>query len=163
LEIRDPIHGFIQPEGIEIDLLDSMPMQRLRGIKQLALASLVYPGAHHTRFEHSLGAMHVADRMAKAVGLTGERRRLVRLATLLHDLGHGPFSHVAEQLLERFGNRDLIDEARVDAIHERITLDVIRRDPGIRRVLGRRLDPVIGLIQKSDIGSVERDIVSGPM
>lgn len=144
MEIRDPIHGFIQPEGIETELLDSMLMQRLLGIKQLALACLVYPGLHYTRFEHSLGAMHVADRMARAIGLPDHPRRLVSLATLLHDLGRGPFSHFAKQLLERFVSQGLIQEANVDSFHERITVDVIRRDRGIRRALGRRLDQVIG-------------------
>ena len=96
LQVRDPVHGFISYSREEARLIDSSPLQRLRGVKQLALTSLVYPGATHTRFEHSLGVMHVAGRAAEQVGLSGPERRLVRLAALLHDIGHLPLSHAGE-------------------------------------------------------------------
>jgi len=73
----------------ERDLIDSIPIQRLRGIRQLAMASLVYPGAVHTRFDHTLGVAHLAGLMAEALGLDEDERRLVRFAALLHDVGHG--------------------------------------------------------------------------
>ncbi len=64
MEVRDPIHGFIEYDKTEEKIINSGLFQRLRGIKQLALASFVYPGAHHTRFEHCIGTMHLADRVA---------------------------------------------------------------------------------------------------
>lgn len=101
LEIRDPIHGFIFREPTEQGIIDTAIFQRLRRLRQLALAYLVYPGAVHTRFEHSLGAFHVACRVAKQLNLSAEEARLVRLAALLHDVGHGLFSHVSESVLEK--------------------------------------------------------------
>src|SRR5208283_4276249 len=99
-ELRDPIHGFIRPEPYETDIIDTVMYQRLRRLKQLAFAYLVYPGATHTRFDHSLGTFHVAGRLAKKLGAGETDCRLVRLAALLHDIGHGPFSHVTEPILQ---------------------------------------------------------------
>lgn len=101
MEVRDSVYGLINYDSLEEKLLDHQVVQRLRGIKQLALCSLVYPGAVHTRFEHSLGVTHLAGRIAKCLGLSSEEEQLVRLAGLLHDVGHGPFSHVSEEILER--------------------------------------------------------------
>src|SRR5262245_23041311 len=110
IRFRDTIHNFMPFEGKEVDLIDAPVLQRLRGIRQLALASLVYPGALHTRFDHTLGVAHVAGQMAEALELDPEERRLVRFAALLHDIGHGPFSHVSESALERFAKRDVLKE-----------------------------------------------------
>lgn len=108
--IRDAVHGFISFDDRERDLINLPLFQRLRFIRQLGGTPWVYPGANHTRFEHSLGVMHVAgllfDRvqpdLASVLGFGNEElafmRRLLRLASLLHDLGHPPFSHVTEQL-----------------------------------------------------------------
>ena len=98
-EIRDPVHGYVRLEGFALELADTPQMQRLRWIKQLGLASLVYPGANHTRFEHSLGAYHLADLLANHLGLQEEDKRLVCAAALLHDVGHGPLSHATEAAL----------------------------------------------------------------
>jgi HD superfamily phosphohydrolase len=98
-EIRDPVHGYVQLEGLALEIADTPQMQRLRWIKQLGLASLVYPGANHTRFEHSLGAYHLADLLASHLGLPEEDRILVGAAALLHDVGHGPLSHATEAAL----------------------------------------------------------------
>src|SRR5437773_8131892 len=102
--IRDPVHGYIEPSQQEIDVIDQLAFQRLRGIKQLANTFLVFPGATHTRFEHSYGTMFVASQMVSRVdSLKGEKEkeRQIRLAALLHDLGHGPFSHVSEDIVAR--------------------------------------------------------------
>src|SRR6058998_3910337 len=99
-DIRDPIHGFVRIEGRECDIVDSASLQRLRRVKQLAMAHLVYPGATHTRFEHTLGVLDVAGRLCKRLAVDREHRRLIRLAALLHDIGHGPFSHGSEEVLE---------------------------------------------------------------
>jgi len=98
-EIRDPVHGYVQLEGLALEIADTPQMQRLRWIKHLGLASLVYPGANHTRFEHSLGAYHLADLLASHLGLPEEDRMLVGAAALLHDVGHGPLSHATEVAL----------------------------------------------------------------
>lgn len=108
LSIRDPVHGFIRADRLEAALVDSRPMQRLRSIQQLGIMSLVYPGAVHSRFSHALGAMALAGQAfdalsARAGGdlaarLGPRERRLVRAAALLHDLGHAPYSHSAEEL-----------------------------------------------------------------
>src|SRR6202167_5826835 len=104
--VRDPIHGFVRLSGDEADIVETPLFQRLRGIRQLAMANLVYPGALHTRFDHSLGVCHVAGMLARQLRLTEDSEvTLVRLAALLHDLGHGPFSHVSENLLERYADR----------------------------------------------------------
>ncbi len=114
-EIRDPIHGFIVIDEIERDIINHPDFQRLRRIRQLGCTDMVYPGATHTRFEHSLGVMHVATKMFEHIihrrpdYLKNELnftdsdlqrdKRIVRLAALLHDIGHAPFSHAAEELM----------------------------------------------------------------
>jgi uncharacterized protein len=100
--IKDPVHGYVEVEDFALALLDSPPLQRLRYIRQLGFSYLVYPGANHTRFEHSLGTMFLADVAARRFGLSEEDRTLVVAAGLLHDIGHGPFSHASEPLMEQF-------------------------------------------------------------
>src|SRR5262249_4847126 len=107
--IRDPVHNFVRLRDKEVNLINAPVFQRLRGIRQLALANLVYPGAVHTRFDHSLGVCHVAGLMADELDLPPDQVELVRLAALLHDLGHGPFSHVSELSLERFADRGTLE------------------------------------------------------
>lgn len=97
--IRDSIHGNIRLDTIFLDLLDAPELQRLSSIKQLGLAHLVFPGAHHTRLEHSLGAFHMASQIAESLELIEEEKQLVKCAALLHDIGHGPFSHTLESIL----------------------------------------------------------------
>jgi len=97
--IKDPVHGYVHISKIEKDVIDTLPLQRLRRIKQLVFADLVYPGANHTRFEHSIGTMHLAGILCKALEMSDEDTQIVRLAALFHDLGHGPFSHTFESIL----------------------------------------------------------------
>lgn len=98
--IHDPIHGSIGVDGVFMDILDRHEMQRLRSVKQLGMGNLVFPGANHTRFEHSLGVYHLSGRMADSLGLTREDSMAVRAAGLLHDVCHLPFSHVMEEMFE---------------------------------------------------------------
>lgn len=93
--VRDPIHGLIEFNELEKRIIDTPIFQRLRGFHQLSLAFLVYPGATHSRFEHSLGVMHISGKMSEKVGLDVQ---LARLCGLLHDVGHGAFSHDSERL-----------------------------------------------------------------
>ncbi|MCH8109690.1 MAG: HD domain-containing protein, partial [Chloroflexi bacterium] len=135
-EIRDPIHVFIRLDTDERKVLDSAPFQRLRHIHQLALSYLVYPGATHKRFEHSLGTMELASRVFDVItqppiheriqslipeilrpDVRSYWRRVLRMAALCHDIGHLPFSHAAEKELHPEGWN-----------HERLTVEIIRSD-----------------------------------
>ena len=108
-EIKDPIHGYVYITETEKKLIDSFPVQRLHRLRQLAGAEYVYPGANHTRFEHSIGVMHLAGRLAEtsylSQYLSEDEVQKVRIAALLHDVGHGSFSHVFEHLLVKFLNK----------------------------------------------------------
>lgn len=105
LEIVDPIHDFIIINESEIKIIDTPIFQRLRRIRQLAGAHLVYPGAQHSRFEHSLGVTHVAGQAATVLKdkgfLNSDDVANLRMGGLLHDLGHGPFSHLFEEVLQK--------------------------------------------------------------
>ena len=105
LEIVDPIHDFIRIYESEIKIMDTPIFQRLRRIRQLAGAHLVYPGAQHSRFEHSLGVTHVAGQAATVLKdkgfLNSDDVTSLRMGGLLHDLGHGPFSHLFEEVLQK--------------------------------------------------------------
>ena len=105
LEITDPIHDFIRLTKTERQIIDTPVFQRLRRIKQLSGAHLTYPGAQHTRFEHSLGVMHIASMAGTSLqskGIMSNNDILnLRLAAILHDIGHGPFSHLFEEVLQR--------------------------------------------------------------
>lgn len=115
-QFRDPIHGFIEVSELELKIIDSFPFQRLRNIKQLATTYLVYPGAEHTRFGHSLGVMHLVteafesalENYSKANNKdlfddvkTAWYKQILRLIALTHDLGHAPFSHASEALFDK--------------------------------------------------------------
>ena len=123
--IYDPVHGAIYPDDLEWHLIQSWPMQRLKGIKQLGLVDRVYPGANHTRFEHSVGTMHVAGRMALHLGLDPLDVRRVRVAGLLHDIGHSALSHAVEGVLSRNPEiQPLVADKKVSR-HEEFTRDII--------------------------------------
>jgi HD superfamily phosphohydrolase len=107
--VRDPIHGDITLTGCLIELLETPEVQRLQNIKQLGFAHLVFPGAHHTRFEHSLGSCMIASQIADILNLTKTEKQLISCAALLHDIGHGPFSHTLESLLVEQFNVDHVD------------------------------------------------------
>ena len=111
--VRDPIHGNIKLNDSIVKLLESPEVQRLYNIKQLGFAHLVFPGANHTRLEHSLGAYFLANQISDALDIEYEKKEIVSSAALLHDIGHGPFSHTIESLLlEKFGvnHVDLTEE-----------------------------------------------------
>ncbi len=104
-EIKDPVHGYVYITEAEKNLIDSYPMQRLRRLRQLAGSEYVYPGANHTRFEHCIGVMYLAGKVLEnphiSSAVSDEEVDVCRVSALLHDAGHGPFSHVFEQLLIR--------------------------------------------------------------
>lgn len=113
--IRDSIHGDLHLTDFELKLVDTVEMQRLRRIKQLGFTSLVYPGANHTRFEHSIGTLSLADKLATRLELEEDVVELLRVCALLHDIGHAPFSHVSERALSHK--------------HETITKEIIKNSP----------------------------------
>ena len=97
--IRDSVYGDINLNKFEVSIMDMPQFQRLRRIKQLGLISLIYPGANHTRFEHSIGTMNLGSKLAEELELEKDEIELIRTSALLHDIGHGPFSHVSEGVL----------------------------------------------------------------
>jgi len=107
--IRDSIHGDIKIEGLILKLLETPELQRLYNIKQLGLAHLVFPGAHHTRLEHSLGTYNIASKAANLLKLDKNDKELITCAALLHDIGHGPFSHTLESILRNTLDADHVD------------------------------------------------------
>ena len=109
--VHDPIHGSVRVSGIYTQIMDRPEMQRLRGIRQLGCANLVFPGANHTRFEHCLGAYHLSGRMADSIGLGKEDTDAVRAAGLLHDICHAPYSHTLESVMEEATGSDHMDLA----------------------------------------------------
>ncbi len=102
-EIKDPVHGYVYITEAEKNIIDTYSMQRLRRLRQLAGSEYVYPGANHTRFEHSLGVMYLAGQVLENPNISrvvsDEEIDMCRVSALLHDCGHGPFSHVFEHLL----------------------------------------------------------------
>jgi HD superfamily phosphohydrolase len=163
--IRDPVWNNIQIDARALQVVDSAPFQRLRYVRQLGHAFLVYPGATHARFEHALGAYHLArrtlamlDERGELDGLDRDTPGLVRLAALVHDIGHYPFSHALEEAglpshetlaLERFAHpelRDALEAVGIACIETRLA-DLIA---------GRSANPLQGLIAGSlDLDKIE--------
>lgn len=141
-EIRDPIHKEIILEKSELELIDTFELQRLRKIKQLGLVYLVYPGAHHTRFEHTLGVFHILKYIIKASRLDEDEQigpeeiRLLRLASLLHDIGHSAFTHIVEKQVKGLIN------------HEKMTIDMIKGRDNLN--IDSNLKRVRDIIDKKD-------------
>ncbi len=160
--VFDPIHHFIELDDAEVALLDTAPLQRLRRLRQLGLAYLVFPSAEHSRFSHALGALAMGERVLESLRahdaspFSEEReyrrkRRLLRVSLLLHDVGHGPFSHACEAVL------GIRHEARTEAI---LALDVVRA-----RLETLEVDPsdVLKLITGDPSADpVLKELVSGP-
>lgn len=119
-EIKDPVHGYVYITEQEKEIIDSYPVQRLRRLRQLAGSEYVYPGANHTRFEHSVGVMYLAGKVTENPNISRlideNEAETVKIAGLLHDVGHGPFSHVFEHLLDK----------ELHKTHEDITQWIIR-------------------------------------
>lgn len=166
---RDPVHGLIRIESedaVLLDLIDTPEFQRLRRIRQLGVSCLTYPGAEHSRFQHSLGVLHFAQRIlaalehryrheSQAAQLIRDHARTVKCAALLHDVGHGPFSHMIERAFGALSD------------HEQRTVDVIMApDSGVNQTLrAHGVDPetVRDLIKKASPHRLLVDIVSSQL
>ena len=133
-EIKDPVHGYIELNDCEIAVIDTSQFQRLRRLKQLSGAYLTYPGAEHTRFHHSLGVMHIAGMIAQHFLdmelINSYETQKIRSAALMHDLGHGPFSHLFEEVLNK---RELN--------HEILTSRIIKETQVANELSAYGLDP----------------------
>ncbi|MFP4141807.1 MAG: HD domain-containing protein [Thermoplasmata archaeon] len=136
--IQDTVHGSVKFSGPFLELIDCPEIQRLRGIKQLGLTNLVFPGANHTRLEHSIGAYHVAEKMAQQLQLEGEEKKTVKAAALLHDVGHAPFSHTLEFILENEDGKDHMD----------VTQELIK---GERKIENRDYPTIPEILEKHEI------------
>lgn len=122
--IYDEVHGFIEAEDVFLDVINSSVFQRLRRIKQTSLANIVYPGANHTRFSHSLGSFFIAKKLIDSCGIDKEQE--FRFAALLHDVGYYPFTHAIEGVyIERF---------KENGSNKNVTLEIILRHPEIREI-----------------------------
>lgn len=152
--INDPVYGFISmPSDLVFDLVSHPWFQRLRNIRQLGLTSYVYPGAVHSRFQHSLGAMYltglaVHTLRTKGVEITPAEEEAVLVAILLHDIGHGPFSHALEHSLI------------TDVPHERMSLLIMEE---LNRQTGGRLTDAISVFLGRYPRQFFHDLVTGQM
>jgi HD superfamily phosphohydrolase len=158
-EIRDPVHVFVMADPDELGVVDSRPFQRLRNIHQLSLTYLIYPGATHKRFEHSLGVMHLAgqiydtvtrqenlsDALREIVPTSARKleywRSVVRMAALCHDLGHLPFSHGPESLLPGGTTHEQISRTLIESEEMRSVWASMRPEPKIEDVVKVALGP----------------------
>ena len=131
-EIKDPVHGYVYITKQEKQIIDSYPVQRLRRLRQLAGSEYVYPGANHTRFEHSVGVMYLAGRVVANPNIsrhiTEEEGEMVKIAGLLHDVGHGPFSHVFEHLLDKEKNGKTHEDMTLWLIQESELGNILKRN-----------------------------------
>lgn len=176
--IFDPVHGGIEFRGAALELIGHPVLQRLWGIRQTGLAHLVFPGANHTRLEHSLGAYWVARQFAQATELSGERAREVEVGALLHDVGHGPFSHTLEPTMREVfghgheevsrglitgrlapdgesGGRSVPDVLQVEGISPTRVADLVDPPPGRAGGLGESL--LHGPVDADRIDYLQRD------
>ena len=152
--VNDPVHGFINiPQGTIQEVIDHPFFQRLRRIKQLGLTDMVYPGANHTRFHHALGAMHLMGfaletLREKGVAISDEEEEAARLAILLHDIGHGPFSHALEHSILQ------------GVPHEALSLAFMER---LNFLMGNRLAMAISIFKGSYHRPFFHQLVSGQL
>lgn len=155
--IRDPLYGYIELNDAEQSIVDTPQFQRLRRIRQVGLSNLVYPGATHTRFQHSLGVMHNAGKFGESLNLQEERIQELRIAGLLHDSGHGPFSHASEVVAEQKGlEHEELSCRKVRQLEDKISVDTDR----VEKIIHGELEigqAVAGEIDADRIDYLQRD------
>ncbi len=146
--IVDPLHGDIHLTAQEWQILDTMPFQRLRRIKQLQMGHVTYPNATHTRFSHSLGTLAIMDRIVQALPeerYDKEDRENLRMAALLHDVGHYPYSHLMEGIDEVRLTEELVSDGSTKSIdfarepyprHEKVGLEIVTTQPELLEAIG---------------------------
>lgn len=157
-QIADPLYdGYTVIEDDELPVLDSEPVQRLRRVNQLGLSSQVYPGATHSRFIHSLGVLRLASQFAETMDIDEHTRKVARLAGLLHDVGHGPYSHAIESAFPDFPDHEYYSEEIVDQLEADGVLPV-SADAIKQQIRGEAEVPIIaGDIDADRIDYLNRD------
>lgn len=160
--VRDSVHGYIKLTDEERNIIDSNYMQRLRRVGQMGMSSLVYPSATHTRFSHSIGVMYVAGEFAKSLGMSNKTYRTMRIAGLVHDVGHGPFSHTSDRVAQRHGYTHEENSCRI--LDEELS-SLIPDDISVRRIkdqiLGEAdINIIAGNIDADRIDYLNRDAVN---
>lgn len=181
MEVRDPLHGFVHLSEVEKSVINSIPFQRLRNIKQLGMGHYVYPGSVHTRLEHSIGTLYIGSQifgvltnkhreyLERILQIPKENgikkfRSILRYALLLHDVGHAPFSHSSEDLSPKG-----ISHEELGARIVKEKLEYVFRQTDIKRA-GIEIDDVVYLIypdiatevpEESQIFNLLSSIISG--
>lgn len=152
--IKDPVHGDVLVARDDLALLDSPKVQRLRRIKQIGLGHLVYPGANHTRFEHSLGTLYIAGELSTRMGFETEDRRKIMISALIHDLGHGPFSHTSENFAMAASDIDHTKLTRKEILNGQTSeiLSSMDLDPGEIADIASGMDGELGRLLHSQVG-----------
>lgn len=185
--VLDNVHGFIYYTKSEEKIMNTLLFKRLQSIKQLSIVNWVFPGSEHTRYIHSLGVMYVADKIALRLGLEAEERKIVRLAGLLHDIGHYPLSHVCEfpykKNLESFPDESFCKKnnqkikAQIDSFgevensqymeqsmgchHEKIGAQIVCNNTEIRRIVVDECGPdAPDTIADMITGNIERQDIN---
>lgn len=157
--IIDPIYGHVGISKLEQQIINTPEMARLRRIQQLGLADLAFPGANHTRFEHSVGTLFIADKIAKSLGLSEEEIVKIRIAALLHDVGHCAFSHVVESVLKRNPSYQPVMSGKKFMRHEMFTRYIISNSfhmkPEIAGLVGEEPGPFFEEIAKMATGDID--------
>lgn len=156
--IRDPVYDEVGMSELEVEILDKPEVQRLRQIKQLGEVARVYPSATHTRFTHSIGVMHVSGLIANQLGLEDKEITEARIAGLLHDTGHGPFSHTSEEVV---GEEVFHHEERSAEIAERVCSDLPIDESNVSDyILGEKQPSVVaGIIDSDRLDYIVRDSI----
>ena len=181
--VLDNVHGFIYYTEAEERIMETPLFKRLQSIKQLSIVNWVFPGSEHTRYVHSLGVMYIADKIASQLKLPVEKRKIVRLAGLLHDIGHYPLSHVCEypykESLEDFPDSNYCKainrkvKSDIDNLkektgyaymkksngchHEQIGADIVCNNEEIKNIIINECgESAVGIIADMIIGNAER-------
>ncbi|MEM3404181.1 MAG: HD domain-containing protein [Nitrososphaeria archaeon] len=152
--IRDPLYGFIEFPSSISPILGALPLIRLTRIKQLAHTFLVYPSAVHSRFEHSIGVYHLAGLMADRLNLSKEKKEIVQLAAVLHDIGHGPYSHPFEEVMMYVTQDENFS-------HVDVTKLILEYDESLRNLLSDEKIRSIIEIYENRGQSLESEIITG--
>jgi HD superfamily phosphohydrolase len=164
--IRDPLHGYIELDELASAIIDTVEMQRLRRIRQLGFSYLVYPGANHTRFEHSLGTYHLMNALLNRLDVAKEEEQELRVASLIHDIGHGPYSHVTEPLIKKLTGkghddiesvlvaRDIEEEKDVESSAPTIATVLEDHHLDTRKILGHIKGERAGNRTKRDLSRI---------
>ncbi len=155
--IQDPIHGNIITEDWIIDIIDTPCFQRLRRIKQIGFGNLVYPGANHTRFEHSIGTMHIAKLLTQKMNISEKIKNEIVAAALIHDMGHPPFSHSSERLVNKYLGLEHEDLVKNTEIKDILLDKGLRVGEIFQFIKGNSIDIVSGDIDADRMDYLVRD------